>query len=141
MSRSNYSEDCGGWELIRWRGAVASALRGARGQAFLRELAAALDAMENKRLIREDLEYSGEVCALGALGRARGLDMSKIDSEYREQVASSFGIAEALAAEVMYINDDFLGERHSPESRFQAMRQWVASKITPAPMTREAPDA
>ncbi|KGC50992.1 hypothetical protein DO66_5867 [Burkholderia pseudomallei] len=36
MSRSGYSDDCGGWSLIRWRGAVNSAIKGARGQKFLR---------------------------------------------------------------------------------------------------------
>jgi len=38
MSRSGYSDDCDVWALIRWRGAVKSAIRGARGQAMLREL-------------------------------------------------------------------------------------------------------
>lgn len=33
MSRSGYSEDLDMWDLIRWRGAVKSALRGKRGQA------------------------------------------------------------------------------------------------------------
>jgi hypothetical protein len=37
MSRSGYSDDLENWSLIRWRGAVASAIRGRRGQAFLRE--------------------------------------------------------------------------------------------------------
>jgi hypothetical protein len=45
MSRSGYSDDHSEWDLIRWRGAVASAIRGKRGQAFLRELLVALDAM------------------------------------------------------------------------------------------------
>jgi hypothetical protein len=45
MSRSGYSDDCSGRELVLWRGAVASALRGRRGQAFLRELVDALDAV------------------------------------------------------------------------------------------------
>lgn len=55
MSRSGYTEDCDGWDLIRWRGAVASAIRGKRGQAFLREALAALDAMPEKQLISHDL--------------------------------------------------------------------------------------
>ena len=55
MSRSGYSEDCDGWALVRWRGAVKSAIRGQRGQAFLRELLAALDAIPDKRLIAEEL--------------------------------------------------------------------------------------
>ena len=28
MSRSGYTDECDGWELVRWRGAVNSAIRG-----------------------------------------------------------------------------------------------------------------
>lgn len=35
MSRSGYTDDCDGWQLIMYRGAVASAIRGARGQRLL----------------------------------------------------------------------------------------------------------
>lgn len=109
MSRSGYTDDCDdNWAIICYRGALKSAMRGKKGQAFLKELLAALDAMPRKRLIREHLEIDGsqdwwtggaydyvrlpqlivgadelcaddgtvaamgEVCALGALGKARG---------------------------------------------------------------------
>ena len=43
MSRSEYSEDCdSNWLMIQWRGAVASAIRGQRGQTFLYEMLHAL---------------------------------------------------------------------------------------------------
>lgn len=107
MSRSGYSDDCDGWALIRWRGAVASAVRGQRGQALLRELVLALDALPEKRLGAESLvTEDGDFCTLGALGRARGLDMAPIDPDDREAVARAFGTAEALAAEIMYLNDE-----------------------------------
>jgi hypothetical protein len=122
MSRSGYSDGCDQWSMIRWRGAVASAIRGARGQAFLRELAAALDAMAAKRLIAGDLARDGEVCALGAVGVARGVCMKDIDPEDREKVANVFGIAPALAAEVMYMNDE---QFCSDDDRFLLMRQWT----------------
>ena len=132
MSRSGYSDDLDSWDLVRWRGAVASAIRGKRGQALLRDLAAALDAMPEKRLIARQLEEDGEVCALGALGRVRGIDMSKIDPEERDQVAKAFDIAEALAAEIVYHNDEcgwtgYPGE--TPENRWVRMRAWVAEKL------------
>lgn len=84
MSRSGYDDDgCGDmWDWVRYRGAVKSAMRGQRGQAFLREMLAALYALPEKRLIQNDLvdEYDdGAVCALGAVGRARNLDMAKVD--------------------------------------------------------------
>lgn len=46
MSRHGYSCDIDdNWALIRWRGAVNSALKGARGQQLLRDIIAALDAL------------------------------------------------------------------------------------------------
>ena len=124
MNRSGYNDDCDGWALIRWRGAVKSAMRGKRGQAFLRELLVALDALPQKRLIKDDLEVSGEYCALGAVGRLRGMDMSKINIDYREEIATAFGIAEAMAAEIMFWNDDV----STPEKRYELVRKWVSRK-------------
>ncbi|WP_256576270.1 hypothetical protein [Pseudomonas sp. KK4] len=71
MSRSGYSDDCENWSLICWRGAVNSAIKGKRGQAFLIELRDALDAMPVKRLTTNTLEADGEFCTLGALGDVR----------------------------------------------------------------------
>lgn len=111
MSRSGYSDDCENWSLICWRGAVTSAIRGKRGQQALREIAAALDSLPVKELAAESLvTEEGTYCTLGALGRARGIDMSPIDPEDRDTVAQAFGIAEAMAAEVMYLNDEGVDE-------------------------------
>lgn len=126
MSRSGYSDDCDGWDLIRWRGAVASAIRGKRGQAFLRELLAALDALPEKKLIAGKLEADGAYCALGSVGRLRGLDMSEVDVYDREAVARMFGIAEAMAAEIMYWNDDMTS---SPEQRYELVRKWAEREL------------
>ena len=90
MSRSGYIDDFeDNWQLIKWRGQVASASRGKRGQQFFRDLLAAMDAMPEKRLITHELEEDGEVCAIGALCRARGVDMATIDPEEPEEVASA----------------------------------------------------
>jgi len=131
MSRSGYSDDCDGWALIRWRGAVASAMRGQRGQAFLKEMLAALDALPEKRLVRGELEADGAVCAIGSVGKARGVDMSKIDPYDRETVAVTFGVAEALAAEVMDVNDEQGGYRETPEARYARVRRWVEEQLKP----------
>lgn len=129
MSRAGYSEDADGWKLIRWRGAVASAIRGARGQSFLREMLTALDALAEKELIRNELEEDGAVCALGAVGKSRGVDMSEIDPFNREMIAAEFGIADAMAAEIMYENDEMGSRRETPQARFARMRAWIVSQL------------
>jgi hypothetical protein len=107
MSRSGYSDDMEDmWGFICYRGAVKSALNGKRGQAFLRELADAMDAMPEKRLIADELEVQGEFCALGVVGKCRGIDMEKLDPDDIESVAATFGIAESMAREIVYENDD-----------------------------------
>lgn len=136
MSRSGYSE-CDGdyWDLIRWRGAVASALRGRRGQAFLREMLAALDALPEPKLITSALVTEEGCCAMGAVAVARALDVSDVDPYERDLVAGAFGIAEAMAAEIAEINDDDYWARRNetPEDRFTRVREWVAKSITPTP--------
>lgn len=129
MSRSGYSEDCWGAAYICWRGAVTSAIRGGRGQAFLHEMLQAMAALPERKLIDGELErHDGAVCAIGSVGKARGIDMSKIDFEDRNSVASAFGIAPALAAEIVYMNDEATyGE--TPEQRFERMRRWIESEL------------
>lgn len=130
MSRSGYSEECENeWALIRYRGAVKSAIRGARGQAFLCELLAALDSLSEKKLIVGDLEAGGEVCAIGAVGKARGIDMSKMNPEDAETVAAVFGIAPAMAREIVYENDEGTWYDERNDARFNRMRKWCLSNI------------
>jgi hypothetical protein len=129
MSRAQYSEDIDGWGLIRWRGAVAKAIKGKRGQAFLREMLIALDALPDKRLIAHELEKDGEVCAIGSVGKARGIDLSTVDPEDYGGVAATFGVSQALVREIEFVNDDWLGYRETPEQRFQLVRSWVAKHI------------
>lgn len=160
MSRSGYTDECDDqWGLIRWRGAVASATKGARGQAMLRELLAALDAMPEKRLVAQALEADGEFCTLGVLGKVRGIDLASIDPEDYDAVAAAFGVAPALVREIVFENDETIVDhkwaefevcgpmrpsypdwgRHdrsrvvddetAPERRWQYMRAWVASQI------------
>jgi hypothetical protein len=128
MSRSGYDDYCDGWDLVRWRGAVKSALRGKRGQAFLRELVAALDAIESHELISSELEQNGQVCALGSVGVRRGLDMAGIDPYDRREVARAFGIAEAMAAEVMHENDEARRVK-TPRQRWEHMRSWAIAHL------------
>lgn len=134
MSRSGYSEDCDGWKLIRWRGAVASAIRGRRGQAFLRELVAALDALPAPRLIAEALrQEDGEVCAIGAVGLSRGIDLQGFDPEDYAAIARGINLASALTQEIEWINDDAGSSRETPEDRFTRVRAWAVAQLKERP--------
>ena len=132
MSRSGYADDIDQWDLIRWRGQVASAIRGKRGQAFLLEMWRAMQALPEHKLLSDELEseYDGAVCAIGSVGKARGVDMSKIDPEDYEAIAAAFGIPHQLAQEIMYLNDEALW-RSTPEERFAKMKNWIESNLRP----------
>jgi hypothetical protein len=169
MSRSGYTDDYGDEDplaLGRWRGAVRSSLRGKRGQTVLRELLAVLDAMPEKRLYGGNFATpEGEFCTLGVLGAARGIKMDDLgDEEYCDarDVAERFGIAHAMAAEIMHLNDEHIDDetwievefcgpvrphypdwgRHTrsvrvpvkdaPERRWRYMRDWVAKNLESA---------
>lgn len=144
MSRSGYTDyddDGTQWDFIRWRGQVASALRGKRGQAFLRELLAALEAMPEKRLVSGHLRtIDGEVCALGALGRVRGIDLEVLDPEDYDSVARTFSVAHQIIRELSFENDErtwfFVGSVQqpitTPEHRWKYMHDWVEHWLQPA---------
>jgi hypothetical protein len=131
VSRSGY-DDCpdNDWSLIRWRGQVASAIRGRRGQAFLREMADALDAMPERRLIADEF-WNGESCALGVVAVNRGIDVVSIDRDDNDRLAELLGIARQLVMEIEYENDEAL-YRATPERRWQHMRDWVRDHLKEA---------
>lgn len=158
MSRSGYSDDCEDqWGLIRWRGAVASAIRGKKGQALLRELLAELDAMPVKELIAHELVADGQFCTLGVLGAKRGLPLETLDPEDYDSVAAAFGVNPKLVQEIVYENDESIADyeyvdivgppvygRHfyghpqmrqlradAGQRRWNYMRNWIAKHITP----------
>ena len=132
MGRSGYTEgwDEEPWQTIMWRGQVASAIRGKRGQAFLRELVEALDAMPEKRLIAHELRKGDEVCALGAVGAKRGVELEKLDPEDYDTIAGVFGVAHQLIQEIEWMNDEVAAYGDTPESRWIRVRNWAAEKLT-----------
>ena len=138
MSRSGYNDDCGGWSLICWRGAVNSALKGKRGQAALREIGEAMDAMPIKELAADSLvSTDGQFCTLGALGSARGMPLEQLQPDDPEGVAEKFGIATAMVREIVYENDECgpwlpYPQKETPAARWQRMRKWVDSNIAQA---------
>lgn len=141
MSRHGYSDgwDHGCWSTIRWRGMVASAIRGARGQVMLRDLAVALDAMEKKELTTGAVvQPDGCCCALGALLQQREVpyldklveahDDQDVLADWNADIADDLDVAEPLVLEIAYTNDEhWLPE--TPAERWVRMRQWVAARV------------
>ena len=126
MGRHEYTEDGENWEIIRWRGMVASATRGQRGRRLLRELREALDAMPEKRLIKGALvTEDGECCALGSVLVARGEPSAhEIDSEGNNDfLAEKFDVAECLVQEIEWVNDE--SDALTPEDRWKDVSLWV----------------
>lgn len=125
MSRSGYSDDSDYKLLNLYRGSVDRAIGGKRGQVFLHNLGMAMDAMPEKRLIAGDLvTESGETCAIGVICKARGLDVSRVDVENNTAVGKLVNIAESMAAEIAFENDERMANE-SPEQRWIRMRKWV----------------
>ena len=116
MSRSGLCEDDGDDPLAfgRWRGAVKSAISGKRGQTFLRELAAALDAMPEKVLVAGELQdEDGCLCTLGVIGKARGLALESMDVDDYDSIAGSLNVNAKIAQEIMWENDETFSEDES----------------------------
>lgn len=143
MSRSGFGDsdyDVSTWDMIRWRGMVTSAMRGKRGQQLLRDLLSALDAMLVKQLISGHLQTAdGAVCALGAVAQYRGVPLPEVkedawgddwsDATWRK-LGETFDIAEVLAREIMYYNDEWF-DNCTPEQRWEKMHAWVTKELAP----------
>jgi hypothetical protein len=124
-----------------WHANLRRAMQSKRGQAFMQELLEALDALPQKRLIQGAMEQSGEVCALGAVGLKRGMELDGLDSRDHDEIADAFGISSMLAQEIAYWNDQgmeacLLGltdgggwTENSPEDRFTFVRAWVVARL------------
>lgn len=131
MGRHGYTnDDDDPLALGRWRAQVTSAIRGKRGQRFLRDLIRALDALPEKFLIKGDLvNEEGQVCALGAVGKHRAVpDIENMDTQDWEELGSVFDIASQLAQEVMYVNDEY-GSVGVSRSRWSVVRVWAVEHI------------
>ena len=128
MSRSGYTEDGENYEL--YRATVKRAIKGKRGQAFLKELAAAMDAMPVKELIDEELVSEKGCCAIGVVCKARGLNTENVDIYDAAAIGKLVNISKSMAAEIEYYNDEYYEfPEEDPASRWQRMRNWVEKRI------------
>jgi len=137
VSRSGYNEYDDGDDnaITLYRGRVGNAIKGERGQAFLRELVAALDAMPVKELAADVLVADGQCCAIGAVAIARGYDPATLPThdaicDDAEPLANIMGISETLTREIMFWNDD---DRYrsavTDATRWTRMRRWAVENL------------
>lgn len=87
-------------------------------------------SLPDKRLILGALEdEEGGVCAIGAYGKRKGLDLSKFDVDYEtDEVGIAGGMPRLVAWKVVEMNDIQL-DHVTPEQRYEKMLAWVESNI------------
>ena len=137
MSRSGFYEadDCDRDSILavgRTAGQVASAARGARGQAFLRMALKALDGMEDKRLSAGTfgVGHDGCMCFMSSIATETGRAsvMTGMDTDdgpnMCDALAGAFNVAPVLVQDFVWTNDE--NAPHDPARRWQYMRDVVA---------------
>lgn len=133
MSRISWSDDedfPGQFGL--WQSNCSRSLQGKQGQKELRALRDALLALPDKRLICGSLvDEAGEVCAVGAYARHKGVDLAKFDPEYAtDDVGIESGMPRLVAWKVVEINDFQFGYL-TPEQRYMKILAWVEQQLAP----------
>lgn len=142
MSRSGYIE-CDGYDEALanlYRGRVARSITGKRGQRALIDFIHALDAMPEKKLVKDSFRKGCGVCSLGALASHRGVDVSDLEPYVDEsdgwvgkvdnvEVGKRLDISKSMAAEVMYENDEFVYSE-TEEERWSRMRRWAIRNLS-----------
>lgn len=140
ISYSDDEEDFPG-QYALWQANCQRSIRGKAGQKSLRELETALLALPEKRLIADELEnVDGEVCAIGALKKHRGVDVVS-DPEEMEDVGIELGMPRLVAWKVVCLNDIEIDGVYregrfipaTPEERYEQVLQWVQRQIQEAP--------
>lgn len=162
MSRINYSDDeerPGQFAL--WQANCRRSIKSKAGQRELRELEAALLALPDKRLIHGSLtDDDGDVCAIGAYARHKGVDLSKFDPEDEsDEVGIAAGMPRLVAWKVVELNDIELDGHYvvmegptqrfkylgagggcgsvfvpwTPEERYEKVLAWVRRQLVETP--------
>jgi hypothetical protein len=128
-------------------GALRSAIRGKRGQQFLRDLVQALDALPSPELAAGALEdeKTGCCCAFGAVRRFRGADAVPLwfhpmeEDMTPDNLAEPFNVSKTLAWAVVQANEDgMIGNDESKRRlRWKQVRDWAVRRLIPT--TTETP--
>jgi hypothetical protein len=141
MSRLYFDDD---WDYNvegLQQGWLRSAIRGKRGQQFLRELVTALDALPTPELCCGALEdaQTGCCCAFGAVRRLRGPENVNLWFHPEEEdmspynLAEPFGVSNTLAWAVVQANEE-MAESNTEQARrrrWADVRAWAAGHLLP----------
>lgn len=148
-------------QFALWDANCERSLRGKRGQQALRDLEAALLALPDKRLIADAVhDETGGVCALGAYGRHKGIDLSKFPNDYdSDEIGIAGGMPRLVAWTIVALNDIELDgyylymegprpmqtlyggyygggwserRRYTPEERYERVLAWIRERLKPA---------
>ena len=97
----------------------------------MRRLAEALDRMPAKELAAHEwVGEDGSACALGVAGIDYGMRQLFTTRGMGPDIAARlFGIAQCMAAEIVYINDDAGEVDEEPEARWKRVRAWVEDQL------------
>ena len=142
MSRLYYDDDCDPSEEGLRRGWLRSAIRGQRGQRFLRDLVAGLDALPTPELSSGALEdpETGCCCAFGAVRRLRGPKNVPIWFHPEEEdmtpdsLAEPFDVPETLAWAVVQANEEIFSSNTERDRRrrWAEVRAWAVCNLQEA---------
>jgi hypothetical protein len=157
MSRIYYDDEYEGSYALhmgRWERLRRVVWTSKRGQKALRDVEAALLALEPKELYEDSFARAGfdeeegqvyppEVCVLGAYAAYKLQDKPEadfideleradlIDNDWEQaEYASKFGMTHTMAWLLMEKNDETYGSM-SPHERYDAMLAFVQSKLAP----------
>lgn len=149
MTRLYYDDEPSPQEEGLIAGALRSAIRGKRGQRFLRDLIAALDALPSKELSAGALEdeQTGCCCAFGAVRRWRGAAAVPLWFDPMEEdlspshLAEPFNVSETLAWAVVAANESCFSGNAEPERRrrWEEVKRWALRHLESSSSTRRAP--
>lgn len=140
-------------QALMWQWNLEQHLKGAKGQAVLRELREALLELPERRLIRGRLaDEDGCVCVVGALAVHRGFDIQLLaekikpdprwgdideyDSELATQaLGHELGLKDVMAMALAAHNDDAWSApiNETLEQRFERVLAWVEKALDAVP--------
>jgi len=132
------------WMNGQRAGALRSAIRGRRGQQFLRDLVNALDALPEPELSAGALEdkETGCCCAFGAVRRHRGAESVPLGFHPMEEdvtpdhLTEPFDVSRALAWEVVEAKEGW-SKSNLPgarRQRFKDVRRWAVGALLVPPI-------